>query len=42
MEEDIRAVALMPLRQRRSEFMIEYFRQVEEQDQVIQETLDSL
>lgn len=42
MEEDIRAVALMALRQRRSEFMIEYFGQVEEQDQVIQETLDSL
>jgi magnesium chelatase subunit I len=42
MEEDIRAVALMALRQRRSEFMIEYFGQVEEHDQVIQETLDSL
>jgi len=42
MEEDIRAVALLSLRQRRSEFMIEYSKQVEEQDRVIQETLDSL
>jgi magnesium chelatase subunit I len=41
-EGDVRAVALMALRQRRSEFMIQYFQQAEEQDQVIQETLDSL
>lgn len=41
-EEDVRAVALMALRQRRSEYMIQYFQQAEEQDQVIQETLDSL
>jgi magnesium chelatase subunit I len=42
MEEDIRAVALLSLRQRRSEFMIEYGKQAEEQDRVIEETLDSL
>jgi hypothetical protein len=32
----------MALRQRRSEFMIQYFQQAEEQDHVIQQTLDSL
>jgi magnesium chelatase subunit I len=41
-EEDVHAVALMALRQRRSEFMIQYFQQAQEQDQVIQDTLDSL
>lgn len=41
-EEDVRAVASMALRQRRSEFMIQYFEQAEEQDKVIQETLDAL
>jgi magnesium chelatase subunit I len=41
-EEDVRAVALMALRQRRSEFMIGYFRRAEEQDTIIQQTLDEL
>jgi magnesium chelatase subunit I len=41
-EEDVRAVALMALRQRRSEFMIQYFAQATEQDKIIQETLDTL
>jgi magnesium chelatase subunit I len=41
-EEDVRAVASMALRQRRSEFMIQYFEQAEEQDKIIQETLDAL
>jgi magnesium chelatase subunit I len=40
--EDVRAVAPMALRQRRSEFMIRYFEQTEEQDRIIQETLDAL
>jgi len=41
-EEDIRAVAMMALRQRRSEFMIEYFAQADAQDKIIQETLDAI
>lgn len=41
-EQDVRAVALMALRQRRSEFMIEYLEQATAQDQIIQKTLDEL
>ena len=41
-EEDVHAVALMALRQRRSEFMVEYFERAEEQDRVIQQTVDEL
>lgn len=41
-EEDIRAVAMMALRQRRSEYMIEYFAQAAAQDKIIQETLDAI
>jgi len=41
-EEDVRAVAPMALRQRRSEYMIEYFAQAAEQDKIIQQTLDEL
>lgn len=41
-EDDVRAVALMALRQRRSEYMIEYFEHAAEHDTAIQETLDSL
>jgi magnesium chelatase subunit I len=41
-EEDVQAVAMMALRQRRSEYMIQYFDQAAEQDKVIQETLESL
>jgi len=41
-EEDIRAVATMALRQRRSEYMIKYFAQAAAQDKIIQETLDAI
>lgn len=41
-EGDVRAVATMTLRQRHSEFMIQYFEQAKHQDQIIQDTLDSL
>ncbi|MBN1639932.1 MAG: magnesium chelatase [Anaerolineae bacterium] len=41
-EQDVRAVALLALRQRRSAFMIEYFQRASEQDRVIQQTLDEL
>jgi Mg-chelatase subunit ChlI len=41
-DEDVRAVALMALRQRRSEFMVQYFEQAKEQDKRIQQTLDQL
>jgi magnesium chelatase subunit I len=41
-EDDVRAVALLALRQRRSQFMIEYFAQADGQDQIIQQTLDEL
>lgn len=41
-EDDVRAVAKMTFRQRRSEFMIEYDRQAAQQDQLIDETLDAL
>jgi len=40
--DDIRAVATMALRQRRSEFMIEYFRQQSEEDAAIVQQLDQL
>lgn len=40
--EDIRAVAPMALRQRRSEFMVEYFRQQSEEDTAIGQQLDAL
>jgi len=39
---DIRAVATMALRQRRSEFMVEYFRQQSEEDATIVQQLDQL
>ncbi|GAB4419204.1 MAG: ATP-binding protein [Anaerolineae bacterium] len=39
---DIRAVAPMALRQRRSEFMVEYFRQQSEEDMAIARQLDQL
>ncbi len=41
-EDDVRAVAKMTLRQRRSEFMIRYFEQCAQQDKVIEETIESL
>ncbi len=41
-EEDVRAVALLARRQRRSTFMIEYFARAAEEDRVIQQTLDEL
>jgi magnesium chelatase subunit I len=41
-EEDVRAVATMALRQRRSEYMIQYFERAGEQDKIIQDTLESL
>jgi magnesium chelatase subunit I len=41
-ESDVRAVAKMTLRQRRSQFMIEYFCQSAQQDRLIDETLDAL
>jgi Mg-chelatase subunit ChlI len=41
-KEDIHAVAKMTLRQRRSEFMIEYARQSTQEDTLIQETMDAL
>jgi magnesium chelatase subunit I len=41
-EEDVRAVAKMTLRQRRSEFMIQYFEQNEKEDQLIQQTMAEL
>ncbi len=41
-EEDVRAVAKMTLRQRRSEFMIRYFEQCAQQDKVIEETIEAL
>ena len=41
-EEDVRAVALMTLRQRRSEFMIQYFQESERQDSVIRRTIEGL
>jgi magnesium chelatase subunit I len=41
-EEDVRVVARMTLRQRRSEFMIHYFEESKRQDGIIQETLDAL
>jgi magnesium chelatase subunit I len=41
-EEDVRTVARIALRQRRSEYMIQYFEQAAEQDRIIQETLDAL
>ena len=40
--EDIHAVAKMTLRQRRSEFMIEYTRRSAHEDTLIQETMDTL
>jgi magnesium chelatase subunit I len=40
--DDIRAVATMALRQRRSEFMVEYFRQQSEEDAAIVQQLDQL
>ncbi len=40
--DDIRAVATMALRQRRSEFMIEYFRRQSEEDAAIVQQLDQL
>jgi magnesium chelatase subunit I len=40
--EDIHAVAKMTLRQRRSEFIIEYTRRSEHEDTLIQETMDAL
>ncbi len=40
--DDIRAVATMALRQRRSEFMIEYFRQQSQEDATIVQQLDQL
>jgi len=41
-KEDIHAVAKMTLRQRRSEFMIEYARQSAQEDTLIQDTMDAL
>jgi magnesium chelatase subunit I len=41
-EEDVGAVARMTLRQRRSEFMVQYYEQCEKEDQLIQDTLDTL
>lgn len=40
--EDIRAVAPLALRQRRSEFMVEYFRQQSDEDAAIVQQLDAL
>jgi magnesium chelatase subunit I len=41
-DDDIRAVAPLVLRQRRSEFMIQYFEAADQQDKIIQQTLDEL
>ena len=41
-EKDVRAVALMTLRHRRSDFAVSYFKKSRDQDDQIQETLDEL